>query len=464
MFRTILRLSRKCSITLHLKPAAVVGLVTVLLSGLGSVNAESRAGSTFQQSGSSFSTIALEADPAPEDVGGTYSKILFSSVNDSRHVAFSALLSDSQSSSALFLRSAEVTRAILRSGETVPGGGTFKTFGELDLGNEDFILFRAELEGTPAAEGMFLWTPRGVEAVAVAGQKSLRGFTYKSFSKPAIISHKIESGQFFSRYVFIALFQDGKKAIIFKSDDRFPAGESLITGQTLFGPKEIIDDFTIGNLGFSLACVVELHHGQRPERFKRVIVVDSNFLFATDTLIEGRRIRGLGKLKRITSVPSTWVQLSFVSVDLKKGVKALATDQGGVFVKTGDRASVTTDETIQSFSAPISNSGSTSPPAPLGHIVVVSTVQLSGGRLALWVGDFTSSVPALDGATKLLLLGGETGDGQGPVLRSFNPVKLSNRGTVLLRGSVGETDSTRAGLFLLDGVFGENSDSGATRN
>ncbi|HXG63571.1 MAG TPA: hypothetical protein VNO70_00595, partial [Blastocatellia bacterium] len=61
---------------------------------------------------------------------------------------------------------------------------------------------------------------------------------------------------------------------------------------------------------------------------------------------------------------------------------------------------------------------------------------------------------SLEGTVRLLLIGGSaTLDGQEITLRSFTPVKLSNAGALLLRGTVGEGEQAREGLFLMDGLF-----------
>jgi hypothetical protein len=407
---------------------------------------------------SRLATVVLESATAPPEIGGAYSKIISSSITDSGEIAFSATLSGSQASGGVFLKTGDEVRVILRSGDQAPGGARFKSFSELDLSHDNHLIFRAELEGGSSSEGIFLWTPDDIEAVALAGAKSpRRGLTYKSFAQPTILFVK-GPPDFPSEELSIALvatFKNGKKAILIQ-DLGGSLREILVTGDTLFGPDEKVDDFTIGFWGaLAFSCVVEAHKIGSESRYKRLILVGS-FIGGGTKLIEGKRFKGVGTIKRIVLPPAVFFQQSYVAVDFKGGLTGLASDDGGlaeVFVKTGDPAPGLAGETIESLSPPVSNSSMTSPPSGLGQRGVVSAVRLSGGREALWFGRFTHSIPALAGKVRLMLVGGSTGPGQGPILREFLPVRLTNTGKLLLRGVVGEANATRAGLFLLDGLF-----------
>src|SRR5689334_5864904 len=67
-----------------------------------------------------FAVIAIEGDAAPQELGGIYSRIESSSINNFGEVAFSAELSGSTVSSALFLNSGGADLVILRSGDSTP--------------------------------------------------------------------------------------------------------------------------------------------------------------------------------------------------------------------------------------------------------------------------------------------------------------------------------------------------------
>ena len=143
-------------------------------------------------------------------------------------------------------------------------------------------------------------------------------------------------------------------------------------------------------MGMSLSCVVQVHRIDNPnESYRRVIVFDG-FIISSNGLEEGARFNVIGRMKRILDPPAINFQLPFVAADFSSGVRGLAV-WGEVFAKTGNPAPGLPDETILSFTPPVTNSGH--PPLipfnspPKG---VVSTVQLSGGRMALWVGIYTS--------------------------------------------------------------------------
>src|SRR6185436_9413270 len=76
--------------------------------------------------------LALEAQAAPAVLGGTYARLLASTINDSGDVALAASLAGSAASSAIVLISGDSARPIVRSGEQAPGGGRYRAFGELD--------------------------------------------------------------------------------------------------------------------------------------------------------------------------------------------------------------------------------------------------------------------------------------------------------------------------------------------
>src|SRR5689334_12116335 len=184
------------------------------------MNATARMNTSLATGVNSVRVIAVESGAAPVELGGTYSQIMSAAVDDSGDVAFSASLSDSPASSAILLRSGDDTRVLLRTGDKAPDGSTYKKFDELDRSfygynhvDTALMVFRAELEGGSASEGLFLMKPDGVQAVALAGGKSPRGFTYKSFAQPTLITEFGNQGLAYT-LTFIALMEEGNKSII----------------------------------------------------------------------------------------------------------------------------------------------------------------------------------------------------------------------------------------------------------
>jgi hypothetical protein len=406
--------------------------------------------------------IALEGSPGPAEIGGTYSKIISAAVDNSGDVAFSATLSDSSASSAILLKSAETTRVLLRSSDKAPDGSTYKKFDELDrsfyaFNNANFpvLVFRAELEGGSASEGLFLMEPSGVKAVAIAGGKSPRQFTYKSFAQPTIVAERGDRGGGYF-LAFIAMLEDGGKSIVTSSDVLHPI--ELTTGDVL-GTFEV-RDFVISQMGGeALSAIADMRDLSNGNGFKDVILVAGNILSGTNFRTRGR-IKGFGRIKQILTPPAINFQVSIASVVFKGGQSAIVAREvlGGAFAiaAAGDPAPGLAGETIQSFGPPVSNAvfpfESSTQRFPDG---IVSVVKLSGGRSALWLWTRKVVFPGRDIIqTKLVWLEGDTTT-EGQVARNFSPIKLSDKGTLLLRGTIGEGISAREGLFVIDGLFDE---------
>lgn len=404
--------------------------------------------------------IALESGPAPAEIGGTYSKIVSAAVDDSGDTVFSATLLDSTASSAILLKSDDTTRVLLRSGDKAPDGGTYRKFDELDRSFYGFngvdtalMLFRAELEDRSASEGLYLMKPDGVQVIALAGGKSPRGFTYKSFGQPTLITEFGNKGVTYTA-AFVAMLEEGSKSMVVTSDVLSPI--EVTTGDKL-GENEV-RDFVISQSGAeAISAIADMRDLSSGRNFKDVILVAGNIISGSNFRTKGR-IEGFGRIKQILTPPAITFQVSIASVVFKGGMSAIAARDvlGGAFViaNAGDAAPGLPNETIQSFGPPVSNGvfpfpfGASRPPSG-----VVSVVTLSGGRSALWL--WIRRVPSIGPdilETKLVSVeGNATSDGQ--VVHNFTPVKLNDKGTLLLRGTVSEGSVAREGLFVIDGLF-----------
>jgi hypothetical protein len=407
--------------------------------------------------------VAVESGGAPPEIGGTYSKIVSSAVDDSSDVAFSATLSDSSASSAILLKSGDTTRVLLRTGDKAPDGSRYQKFDELDRSfygyngvDTAFMIFRAALEGGPAPEGLFLMKPDGVQAVALAGERSPRGFSYKSFSQPTLITEHSDRGMEWT-LTFIALMEEGNKSVITMSSIFSP--EELTTGDKL--GENVVKDFVISQMGAEAVCAVADLSDADGGDFKEVIFVGGNILSGTNFRTRGR-IDGFGKIKQVLTPPAITFQVSIASVVFKGGLKAIAARDvlGGAFViaGVGDPAPGLASESIQGFGPPVSNGVFPFPfGAPRPPSGIVSVVRLSGGRSAMWL--WIRRVPVLGPdkiETKLALVEGDTTtDGQ--VVHNFSPVKLTDKGTLLLRASVDQGGATHDGLFAIEGLFDEQA-------
>lgn len=429
----------------------IIAMTTVMIAPIAS-------NSSAAISDSGLRVIAMESDPAPAELSGTYSKIDGATVDDSGEIAFSASLSDSTVSSAILFKSGDDTHVLLRSGEQAPDGGRYKKFGELDLsrfswmGTEGvFLLFRAEMEGSSAPEGVFMWMPDGVRTIALAGGKSPRGSTYNSFAHLTLSATTTSTGVGFS-LAFVAEMQEGSKSIITYISVRTPM-EALAIGDRL--GEDQVTDFVISQMGaVTLSCVADLRSSSNDRRFREVIsILDDGAIIHGTMLREGARFDTVGKVKRILAPPAISFQTAFAAVQIKGGVSALAirdaVGNAGLFAKTGDTAPSLPGETFQNFNPPISNANYPT----LGSRGIISAVRLSGGRSALLAWLFKNTIPFEPESRLLLVEGDHLNTAQSPVFVAFSPVKLSNKGMLLLRGTVGEGDAARDGLFVIDGLF-----------
>jgi hypothetical protein len=391
--------------------------------------------------------LALEGDTAPDDVGGTYEQIHAGAINDAGIVAFSASLDGASTSSAIVLLSGDSPRVLLRAGDTAPGGGFYRSFGELDLGDGGFLLFQASLDGGAASEGVFLWTPEGVQVVARTGGRSSRGGTYAAFAQLTITSCKLEAGPYY-QLAFVATMGGGRRSIVLQSSYEAVA-ELLSTGDSL--GKDMVDDLAISRLGASLSCVVDIRRSK--QRRRKAILVQNGLITHGDALRERMRLPGLGKVTRLLAPPAANLQEGFVALEFECGGSGLATREvagdSQVFVKTGDPAPGLLGVCIERFGAPGTNSGV---PVP-GRFGVASTVWLSNGCAALWAGVFAQQIPLTGHAIMPLIEGDSTDDERSLIVRAFTPLKLTNNGALLLRATLEGGGTTHEGLLLLDGLF-----------
>jgi len=419
-----------------------------------------------------LATIAVEGDPAPAEVGGTFAKVESCSLGESGEVAFTAELSGSSVTSALFLNSGGTNRVILRSGDGTPAGGTFTGFHEVDAADGDFILFRATLGGITPAEGVFLWySQTGVQTIQLAGDQTNNrypGMTYKSFSQLSVMAEDSTS-QFGVNYAFVATLNEGGEVIVWNQlNSKSPGLDEEITGQDSFeaeSPREVVDHFVISRLGnLGLIFVAQYHRRHGNKEFDRPFYSQST-LRDDPTLTEGLKT-SLGKLQQM-DVPVAVdydAQIFFSAALVKNGQssRAILTEsiQGfspfplAALLVTGDEAPGHRDQTIVDIGPPVANPVRNPPRIRLPS-ALASEVQLSDGEKAIWVAILT---PGTNGAeftinARLELLGGATGDPIHQLLTSMRPVKLTDTGKLLISGSVGDGGSARNGLFLLDGLF-----------
>jgi hypothetical protein len=410
--------------------------------------------------------VALESEPAPAEIGGIYSKIESASLGDRGTIAFSAQVTDGTVGSALILDTGDSPRVLLRAGDRAPSGDRYETFRELDvseyargpaMGEHPLVLFRAELEGGSAAEGLFLWGPGGVKTIALPGDKSPRGDRYRSFSQLTVLAGVSNEGVV-PIIAFVAHLEDGRKTLIV--DKHFQEPLELLAAGDVLGEDEV-KDFAVSRMGgLALCCVADLRNRQSGKRFREALILVADTVFSGN-LEDQTSFQDLGAVKHILTPPAIRFQYGCTALEFENGVSALATlgtlQAPRLLAKTGDPAPDLSGESIQSFGRPEANSDF---PFACRTIAICSTVQLSGGRSALWR---YFCLPGGAGQpdqieTRLLLIEDEPfGAPHGPRLRSFTPVKVNNDGAVLVRGAVDDGSGVWTGIFVIGPCFTASS-------
>jgi len=420
---------------------------------------------------SNIRLMILASDAPPDELGGTYSKIQSASLSETGEVAFIATLANSAANIALLVRSSNSTRVLLRSGDESPVGGTYTNFGELDFsvyiarpsleGSGTFAIFRAELEGGPVSEGVFLWTSEGVKTVAAAGGTSPRGNTYGTFSQPTVLAVFSNLG-IIPLTAFVAQMTDGSKSLIIDKTFQEPL-EILSTNDKVgVNGNEKVRDFVISRMGgVALSVVADLR--KKNKSFKESLMISADSIFQGG-LKEKAKIEGLGKIERVLAPPSIRFQVGYTTVQFRNGVSAIAARDSFhppvILAQSGGPAPGLPEETIQSFGPPEINDNF---PFFSDIGLTVSTVRLSGGRSALWSHLRIDGSAGVSTRTEIRLLMIE-GDqiGAEVSLGSFSAVKVNNSGAVLVRGTVRSGTQTWEGLFVIDGLLDRQASNQGT--
>ena len=381
--------------------------------------------------------------------GGGYTRIGSATVNDSGVVAFAAERTSSAAKATPVITtvSERTSVELVRAGEPAPGGGTFATFGEVDLGQDGGLLFHARLDGCDAPEGLFLQTASGIREVARVGQACPTGSAYASFAALSLTSYILDSGPYF-RLAYTARLADGRAALVIWPSYREPS-MVLTTGEQVAGG--VVEDFTISRVGFAVCVIARVRRERGPRHV--VLLANEDQLIWGSRLRDGGRFAGLGRISRIMGPPGMNVHHGFVAAELEGGRTILTTCSGAdpeVFACSGDPAPGMPDRHIARFGPPLANDGV--PEADLCGIA--SVITLSDRSSALWLGVFGSQRPMAGAAIIPLVAGDHTDDQQSPVrVDTFTPTKLTNSGNVLLKASLNLGGRNTEGLLLLDRAF-----------
>jgi hypothetical protein len=162
-------------------PAGTLRCVMVFEGKLGE-EADAVIGKVFQLG---IRPVARTGDDIPG--GGTFGTFFFGrpTVNEAGTIVFNGVFADNQTE-GIFLESQEVLQPpLVRAGDAAPGGGTFGFFGSLGLDDQGTVAFWGAL-GTPSnfTSGVFLAPGGGqLQALALPGDPATRscGTTFTDF-------------------------------------------------------------------------------------------------------------------------------------------------------------------------------------------------------------------------------------------------------------------------------------------
>lgn len=157
----------------------------IFLTSLQGAKREMRA--IIRSSGVTFSVVAFEGlrSPVPH---ASYESFSAPSMNAAGVIAFTATLKNDVPSAAVVRIEGGMAQAIAKTGGEVPGspGATFQEFSPPVVGSRGNVLFGARTSGAQPQGGLFLWTLRGLQAVALPPELKLAP---SDLLVPAFFSH-----------------------------------------------------------------------------------------------------------------------------------------------------------------------------------------------------------------------------------------------------------------------------------
>jgi hypothetical protein len=193
--------------------------------------------------------VAATGQAAPE--GGTFDRFSVESlpivapINGKSQVAFFATVLRGRASEGFFLASGTRISKVAADGDPAPGGGAFSGFGRHPmpaLNDREEVAFAASVAGARAVEGIFVASPSGTRAVALAGSAApgIPSGTFASVDAPAINDRgdvaflaAVRRGR--ESIEAIYLHANGKSRKIVAQGDSAPAGGAFAG----FGPPSL---------------------------------------------------------------------------------------------------------------------------------------------------------------------------------------------------------------------------------
>ncbi len=158
--------------------------------------------------------IAVTGQAAPN--GGVFDRFSVESlpivapINGKGQVAFFASVVRGRASEGFFLTTGTRISKLVADGDAVPGGGVFSGFGRHPLpalNDAGELAFAATITGARAVEGVFVASPRGIRAVALAGGAApdISSGTFANLDTPSINNR--------GEVAFLAIVRRGRESI-----------------------------------------------------------------------------------------------------------------------------------------------------------------------------------------------------------------------------------------------------------
>ncbi len=169
----------------------------------------------------------VASDTSP--LGGSYGRFTNATLLSKRDLAFAA------DSGGVFVRSGGVLTTIAVPGDPAPIGGRFAQFGPPSINDAGTVVFHARIDGAAAtSEGIFAWSGGVISALVREGDAAPGGGTYTSFDE-AVVVNQNGAVAFHGRSSTFptqeALFVDDGVAArrVVKVDDASPCGDTFRT-------------------------------------------------------------------------------------------------------------------------------------------------------------------------------------------------------------------------------------------
>jgi hypothetical protein len=131
-----------------------------------------------------IAAIALSGSAAPEVAGGTLAEFEAPSQAENGDVAFlTSIRRGRETQEAIYVFHGKALKRAVGSGDAVPGGGTFSSFGNPVINNRGEVAFAALVEQGPILGGIFVSSGKELRLLLSAGAAAPSGGVFTRFSE-----------------------------------------------------------------------------------------------------------------------------------------------------------------------------------------------------------------------------------------------------------------------------------------